>query len=80
MKVSQPSAELINLCLNEATHLVPCALTAHPSHVHSQITKLEFWVTDIREHLQQPWVPKVFLSMHNGHSTFHLHINSNILP
>lgn len=56
MKVSQPSAELINLCLNEATHLSLCALTtAHhspPSHytcAHRSVTKLEFWVTDVRE-------------------------------
>lgn len=55
MKVSQPSAELINLCLNEATHLSPCALTtAHhspPSHhmcTHESVTKMEFWVTDVR--------------------------------
>lgn len=42
MKVSEPSAELINLCLNEATHLSPCALTTlhhiPPSHhVHPQM-------------------------------------------
>lgn len=56
MKVSQPSAELINLCLNEATHLSPCALTtthhAPPSrHMCTcrSVTKLEFWVTDVRE-------------------------------
>lgn len=55
MKVSQPSAEPINLCLNEATHLSPCALTtAHrspPSHhmcTHKTVTMLQFWVTDVR--------------------------------
>ncbi len=49
MKVSQPSAELINLCLNEATHLSPCALTiarhSPPSrhmHTHKSHTELEF--------------------------------------
>ncbi len=74
MKVSQPSAELINLCLNEATHLSLCALTtAHhspPSHytcTHRSVTKLEFWVTDGREFIylfiffEQSWVPKAFI-------------------
>lgn len=61
MKVSQPSAELINLCLNEATHRSPCALTtarrSPPSHhmcTQKTVTTLEFWVTDVRENVQQP--------------------------
>lgn len=37
MKVSHPLAELINLFLNEATHLLPSALTSLLSHLYSQI-------------------------------------------
>lgn len=45
MKVSRPSVELVNLCLNEATRLFasppppppPFALTTLPSHVHAGI-------------------------------------------